>query len=264
MAAIRVPMVTDEKVMVKDQGLVDRNAVLASKLSGRPARLALTVALPSIGLYLPGVSLPTLAGIGRLVPALALVLASMVVLFLVPPGLFVAATFGSTICMILAAYYLGALRWRLAPNARPQILGLASAFLLYMIFYLGGAFVDAFHPLGVTSASENTIYSLIASPSNPLLLQVGVLLFDSAGYESFFRGVLQKRLQPRLGLAAAPVVALLDAGMHIITLNPIWVGGTFVTDLVWGITYHYGRGIQSSFASHFLWDLAIFIIRPVT
>lgn len=198
----------------------------------------------------------------RLVAGLSVVVASMVVLFVVPRDYFAAATFLSTGCMLSSAWALGALK---PPRARYASvgLGLATAGMLYLIFYLGGAFIDAYHPFGITAASESSIYSLIASPSNPIYAQVALLLFDSAGYEAFFRGVLQQRLQGRIGDLAAPAVALLDAGLHLITLNPVWVGATFVTDLVWGLTYHYGRGAQSSFASHFIWDLAIFIIRPV-
>jgi CAAX protease family protein len=200
----------------------------------------------------------------RLFAWLAVVVASMVALFTVPAGYFVAATFVATSCMVVAAYALGAVRRSAGPVLLALGVGAATAGLLYLVFYAGGAAVDAFHPFGVTSASESSIYSLIASPSNPVALQVLVLLFDSAGYEAFFRGVLQERLYARLGAAAVPSVALIDAGLHIITLNPIWVGGTFITDLVWGMTYYWGSGLTASFTSHFLWDLAIFIVRPVT
>lgn len=186
----------------------------------------------------------------------------MMLLFTVPPAYFVAATFLSTSCMLVAAYAEGALGPR-RPMARSVALGIASAALLYGVFYAGAWAISSFHPLGITSAAETSIYSLISSPGNPLPLQVAVLFFDSAGYEAFFRGVLQQRLRARFGVLAAPMVAGLDAGLHIATLNPLWVGATFVTDLVWGLTYHYGRGKQSSFTSHFLWDLAIFIVRPV-
>ena len=143
------------------------------------------------------------------------------------------------------------------------VAGVGSAAALYLVFVLGAAAIDLFHPFGMTSASESSIYSLIASPNTPVYLQVVILFFDSAGYESFFRGVLQKGLTPRLGLWSAPAVALFDAGLHAVTLNPVWVGATFVTDLAWGVTYCYGKGAKSTFASHFLWDVAIFIIRPV-
>jgi membrane protease YdiL (CAAX protease family) len=187
----------------------------------------------------------------------------MMVLFTVPQSYFVAATFVSTACMLGAALFVGGFR----PPKRLGYLsiaaGLASAALLYLIFFAGGWVVDVYHPFGITSASETSIYSLISSPSNPLVLQVGVLLFDSAGYESFFRGVLQEKLRPRTGVMSAPAVALFDACLHIATMNPLWVAATFVTDLVWGLTWHYGRGTQASFTSHFVWDLVIFIVRPI-
>ena len=200
----------------------------------------------------------------RLIPGLTLVVASMVVLFSVPAEYFAVATLFSTSCMMAAAWFAGGLR--LTRKVRPLSVGVGvmTAALLYLVYSVGGAAVNMFHPLGVTSASETAIYALIASPSNPIYLQVLVLLFDSAGYESYFRGVLQARLRPRCGVYSAPVIALLDAGVHIVTLNPIWIGGTFVSDLIWGLAYHYGKGTQSSFTSHVLWDLAIFIIRPVT
>jgi membrane protease YdiL (CAAX protease family) len=200
----------------------------------------------------------------RLALGLAAVVASMILLFEVPKGYFVAATFVSTTCMIVAALALGERLRNARPNIRAVAYGLLSAAALYMIFYAGGALVDSFHPFGITSASENAVYSLIAAPSNPIYLQVLLLLFDGAGFESFFRGTLQARLQSRLGVGAAPVIAALDAAVHILTLNPIWIGGTFLTDLVWGVTYYYGRSLQGSFVSHFVWDLAIFIVRPVT
>jgi membrane protease YdiL (CAAX protease family) len=185
----------------------------------------------------------------------------MLFLFTVPPSYFVEATFVSTSCMIGAAYAQEALKAR-QPRLRSVVLGIAGAAVLYSIFYGGAWLVSTYHPLGISSASEASIYSLISSPANPVYLQAAVLLFDSAGYESFFRGVLQRRLRPRYGIMAAPAVASLDAALHVATLNPLWVGATFVTDLLWGVTYHYG-GTQASFTSHFVWDIAIFILRPI-
>ena len=191
-----------------------------------------------------------------------MVIASMLALFTIPPSYFVAATFASTGCMLVAAIVVGGFR----PARRLEVVsivgGLVSAVLLYLVFFAGGWVVATFRPFGITSASESSIYSLISS-SKPLYLQGTVLLFDSAGYESFFRGVLQNRLRRRLGVLSAPVVAILDASIHIATMNPLWVGATFVTDLVWGLTYHYGKGTQASFTSHLVWDLAIFIVRPI-
>ncbi len=199
----------------------------------------------------------------RLAVGTGAVVVSMLLLFALPQDYFVAATFASTSCMMAAAFFAGGLRARRRPEARTIGYGLGSAALLYLVFVGGAWLVSALHPFGISSASETSIYSLISSPSNPLYLQVAVLLFDSAGYELFFRGVLQKKLTPRLGAMSVPCVALADAALHVATLNPLWVGATFITDLAWGLTYHYGKGGQASFTSHFAWDVAIFILRPV-
>jgi len=196
-----------------------------------------------------------------LTPALACVVAGMLALFLVPGRLFVPVTFVATSVMMLAAYLVGAKGPRASLAA--VLTGLGSAALLYAVFYGGNLAISTLGIPGLASSSETSVYSLIASPSNPLVLQVGVLAFDAAGYEAFFRGTLQARLERRLGLWAAPTVALLDAGIHIATLNPLWVATTFVADLTWGLTFHYGRDLSASLTSHFVWDLVIFVIRPI-
>jgi CAAX protease family protein len=119
------------------------------------------------------------------------------------------------------------------------------------------------HPFGITAASEGAIYSMIASPSNPLALQTGVLLFDAAGYESFFRGTLQGGLAGRLGGGAPVAAALVDAGIHLVTLNPLWVATTFIVDLGWGLLYRTTGDLTAPATSHFVWDLVIFILLPI-
>jgi membrane protease YdiL (CAAX protease family) len=198
----------------------------------------------------------------KLPAGVAAVVASMCVLFTVPPGAFVPATFVSTSCMIAASWSLG-LRWRGTPTLRAVLAGLASAAALYLVFAAGDAWIKAFHPLGIGAESAASIYSLIVSPGNAVYTQVAVLLFDSAGYESFFRGVLQARLKPRLGPGSAAAVAAFDAAVHIMTLNPLWVATTFVADLAWGLTFHYSGRLSASFVSHLAWDLAVFLAFPL-
>lgn len=191
------------------------------------------------------------------------VLASMLALFLLPSRFFVAATFASTTCMIVATFLLTRYSGLFRPRAVTLTIGLVSAAALYLVFYLGNAGIAAIHPLGLSASTENSIYSLIASPSNPLYLQVGVLAFDAVGYESFFRGVLQTRLEPRFGSRAPFLVALIDAAIHVVTLNPLWVVTTFIADSCWGLTYRYSRELTSNTLSHFVWDIMIFIIFPI-
>lgn len=205
----------------------------------------------------------------KFILGLAVVAASLAALFTLPSKYFVPSTFVATSCMLAASYVMG-VRPGLNRAGRQIAIGLVSATTLYLVFLLGNEGIKALQPFGVGTSSENAIYSLIASPANPLPLQVAVLAFDSAGYEAYFRGVLQRRLQMRLGLAAAPAVAGVDAAIHALALFQVgpataalWVGTTFVADMAWGLTYRYSRGLGGSLTSHFVWDVMVFVILPI-
>lgn len=202
-------------------------------------------------------------GRAALAIAFVAVVAAMVALFTLPSSYFVAATFGATGVMIVAAVSLGGYAGLFHPSAKSISLGCATAAVLYAIFFAGNAAISAYHPMGISQSNEGSIYSLIASPSNPLALQVAVLAFDAVGYESFFRGVLQKRLTGRLGVGSVFLVALLDASIHVVSMNPLWVSTTFIADTVWGLTYYYAGELGSSVTSHLLWDIAIFLVAPI-
>jgi len=187
----------------------------------------------------------------------------MALMFTVPKTDFIAAAFVSTGTMALAAYYVTRYRGLFHPSVKTIAIGLLSAGVLYAIFYAGNQGISQIHPLGISQSSESPIYALIASSANPLYLQVGILAFDAVGYETFFRGVLQGRLQPKTGLGSVFLVALVDAGIHVITLNPLWVVTTFIADAVWGLTYFYSKDLTSNVTSHFVWDLFIFVLLPI-
>jgi len=187
----------------------------------------------------------------------------MVALFRLPPTYFIAATFVSTTCMVAASAALGGYRRLFRPSPKSLVVGLATAAGLYLIFLGGNLGIVLFHPLGIGASTANSIYSLIASPANPLSLQLLVLLFDAGGYESFFRGVLQRRTQPLIGGAAPFAAALADSAVHVLTLNPLWVVTTFIADAVWGLTYYYTKDLTSSVTSHLVWDILVFVILPI-
>jgi membrane protease YdiL (CAAX protease family) len=199
----------------------------------------------------------------RLAAGSLVVAASMAALFLLPPRYFIAAAFVSTSCMILVTLWVGGYRGLFRPSPRSLALGLGSAMLLYLIFLAGSLALPLFHPFGIGTREENSIYSLIAYPSNPTHVQLAVLFLDAMGYESFFRGVLQRRAQRIAGSGAPLVVALADSAVHALTLNPLWVVTTFVVDTVWGYTYQHAKELSSSVTSHFVWDVLIFVLFPI-
>jgi len=199
----------------------------------------------------------------RLAAGSLFVIASMAVMFELPPQYFITAAFASTTCMVAVSLWMRGYRELVRPSSRSIVLGLASAVALYLTFVVGNLAISAVHPFGIGPNNASSIYSLIASTSNPLYVQLLVLLFDAVGYESFFRGILQRRARRLAGGAAPLAVALADSAIHVLTLNPLWVVTTFIVDATWGYTYLYAKDLTSSMTSHFVWDLLIFVIIPV-
>jgi membrane protease YdiL (CAAX protease family) len=199
----------------------------------------------------------------RLTGGFVVVAVSMLPLFVFPKDQFAVATFIATAVMIAVAVANGGYRSLFKPSTKSVAIGLASAAALYLLFLIGNLAVVRLHPLGVGAQAEKAIYGLIASPGYPLLLQVAVLGFDAVGFESYFRGTLQKGITPRLGVLAPFAVAALDAAAHIPSFNLLWIVATFLADLVWGLTYYYTRDLTSSMTSHLVWDIAIFLLVPI-
>lgn len=194
-----------------------------------------------------------------------IVATSMVAMYVVPGEFFVPTVLVSTSCMILITYHLTSYSRLFKPRWQSIGLGLVTSALLYGIFLLGNYGIKAVHPFGISASSETSIYSLIASHALPL--QVAILAFDALGFESYFRGVLQNyfltRSNGNLAVGACFTSALVDALIHLVSLNPLWAITTFIADSVWGLTYYYTRDLSSSAASHFVWDIAIFIFFPI-
>jgi membrane protease YdiL (CAAX protease family) len=193
---------------------------------------------------------------------LAVVTVSMIVMFSLPRVLFVPASLASTSIMIAVSLVSSDYIGLFAPRPRTIVLGLALALVLYLIFVGGNALVKSTSPLGVNASDETSIYSLFES--TPLTLKLLVFLLDAVGFESYFRGVLQRLFTPTLGVASAFVVAGLDALIHLSSLNPLFVVTTFISDSVWGLNFYYAKDLSSNILNHFLWDALVFIAFPIT
>ena len=67
----------------------------------------------------------------------------------------------------------------------------------------------------------------------------------------------------KIGIGAVFLVAVIDAAIHISTLNPLFPATVIVADSVWGLNFYFTKDLYSNIASHFLWDVLIFIIIPI-
>jgi membrane protease YdiL (CAAX protease family) len=189
-------------------------------------------------------------------------------------------------------------RWELF-RARPRdiAIGIASALLLYAIFWVGKQLALAILPF-----AADQIQSVYAKRGQLDLLSIGLLLFFLLGpsEEIFWRGFVQRRLSqkgyrmlkhpaypdgsPSRGLALAEpadlsagdagglglgersawlVTTALYALVHIWTLNLLLLVAAGVAGLLWGWLYQREQNLITVIVSHALWDVSIFVLFPL-
>jgi len=141
-------------------------------------------------------------------------------------------------------------------------LGLGSALVLYGVFFVGNILARKIFSFAGDNISAVYDFREGASPWRIALLMT---LIIGPGEELFWRGFLQRRLQtqagPWRGLALATV---LYAAVHIASWNPILVLAALVCGLFWGLLYLRYQSMLLNMLSHLLWDVAIFLLLPVT
>lgn len=144
---------------------------------------------------------------------------------------------------------------------RDLVLGVASALVLYAIFWVGRHVVVMVLPFA--SAQINAVY---AQKEQLDLLWIGLLLFFLVGpsEEIFWRGFVQRRLSEHFSpLGALFTTTAAYAFVHIWTLNLILILAAAVVGLFWGWLYQRERSLISVMLSHALWDVLIFVIWPL-
>lgn len=187
---------------------------------------------------------------------------TMIEMFVVPKQYFILGSIVSTSCMACVAYLLSNQTGdKFKPGVWRIAAGVALAFVLYLIFLGGNYAVVDLKLFGISASNEESIYGLFSGTPAPLLILV--LALDAIGFESFFRGNLQGVLSKRIGVGSVFLVALIDAAIHLSSFNPLFPATVIVADSVWGLNYYMTKNLYSNIASHFLWDLLIFVLVPI-
>jgi len=139
-------------------------------------------------------------------------------------------------------------------------LGVASALLLYLVFFVGNLVLKKVFPQSLDHL--RAIYNLKFGSSD---LRIGLFLglIIGPGEELLWRGWLQRHWSARLGPWPGLVsVAVLYAAVHLSSKNPVLVLAALVCGLWWGYQYLRFKSILANVVSHVLWDLLVFIILP--
>ena len=140
------------------------------------------------------------------------------------------------------------------------LVGIFSAFVLYMIFYVGN--FAASQIFSFARGQISGIYDL-RKQSTPVVIGFLVFLIGPAE-EIFWRGLVQRTTARHWGpLNGYLFTSLLYALAHIWAFNFMLVMAALFCGLFWGLVYMKYRSLWPGIISHALWDLFIFVLLPV-
>jgi membrane protease YdiL (CAAX protease family) len=149
--------------------------------------------------------------------------------------------------------------WRF--NGRSLGVGMASAALLYGIFWAGRAVSSALFDF-----ADPQIGGIYQKGTGTPLWVIALLLFFITGpsEEIYWRGYLQRRLVGRLGRWPGWAVATaIYSGVHVCSANVMLVGAAAVAGAFWGAMYARFGNLAPVVVSHSLWSAVIFSVFPI-
>jgi len=149
----------------------------------------------------------------------------------------------------------------LSRPARKILGGALTAAVLYLFFVGAGALAEKIFPQA--GGAIGRVYALKAGVTSGRIF-FSLLLVIGPGEEIFWRAFLQDRAQALWGERSGWLAAsALYTAVHLGSGNPFLVAAAAVGGLFWGYLYLRYRSILLNAVSHTLWDVVIFLVRPV-
>lgn len=146
-------------------------------------------------------------------------------------------------------------------SVKDIFIGLASAAVLWVVFYLGNYFSTMIFDFAKPQIGG--IYGM-KNGENPVYLSLLLLLLVGPAEEIFWRGFIQRTLIGKYGEWTAMIVTtLIYASVHIWSFNFMLVMAALVCGAFWGLLYRYNKNLVTLIISHAVWDVAIFIVFPI-
>lgn len=141
-------------------------------------------------------------------------------------------------------------------------IGVLSALGLYVVFYTG----NTVSRMLFTFAGSG-IENVYAFKENVPLVRMALLMVCviGPGEELFWRGFLQRRLQVEKGPFQGFLLAtLLYTAVHLVSGNIMLVIAAAICGVFWGFLYLRAGSLLLNVISHTVWDVAIFLLFPVS
>ncbi len=141
-------------------------------------------------------------------------------------------------------------------------LGIASAALLWGVFWVCNELSRMIFSFAGSQVSA--IYDL-RTGNNPWVVGVMLMVVIGPAEELFWRGTVQRAMEAKWGRTAAFFAATAAYTLvHIWSLNLMLIGAAAVCGGFWALIYALRRNLTAVLISHCLWDVAVFLIFPIS
>lgn len=139
--------------------------------------------------------------------------------------------------------------------------GLLSAFVLYLMFFVGHKIAAAILPFASDEVSR--IYQT-RSQADLWLIGILLLVWVGPAEEIFWRGYVQRRFGRRYGWFAGLVItAAVYTLVHIWSFNLMLLAAAGLCGVFWGAMFWRFRSVWPGLISHAVWDVLIFVVLPI-
>jgi membrane protease YdiL (CAAX protease family) len=141
-------------------------------------------------------------------------------------------------------------------------IGLASAVVLYLIFYAGNFFSSLLFDFSRNQIES--IYSTKAQASK-IYIAAALLFIIGPAEEIFWRGYIQHNFMAKYGETKGFIIAtLIYAFVHIWSFNFMLIMAALICGLFWGWMFLKFKSLVPVIISHAVWDVAIFVFIPIS
>jgi hypothetical protein len=163
--------------------------------------------------------------------------------------------------IIVTLYALLFLRIPFKITYKSVLEGLVSAFILYMIFYMGNMLAP--YIVDESHSQVGLIYEM-GSGSSKVFIFILLFFVTSPGEEIFWRAFLQGGFTKHIGaFPAFLLVSIVYALVHIFSGNVMLTLAAFVAGIYWGLQYLLRKDVVANIVSHAFFSAFIFAVFPI-
>lgn len=169
----------------------------------------------------------------------------------------------ATLTLNIYSFILGRKQLKTVYKFEPRwiIIGIVSAFILYMVFFAGNYFSNLLFDFA--GHQIENIYST-KSQADKIFIGLALLLWIGPAEEIFWRGFAQHNLALKYGDTKAYIItSIVYAFVHIWSFNFMLFMAALICGLFWGWMYKKYKNVLPGLISHAVWDAVIFVVIPI-